>query len=203
MKPPLSLAGRLVAGPALENARDRPRPMAGPWSAMETSLSPTLPVPRLVFSAACPSLIRGRVSRRHIPGVIRPGRRALRCGSWLPRPSGPTPGAVSSRHILDVICSALPGEAITGPGTGRHGPFGRIDVLNSPNGRWCLSRACSPSARAALIIAGDHIDHALTAHPAGAEARGEDPAGQEGVAMQVPMTVQPPAAGPPRWVVRT
>jgi hypothetical protein len=28
----------------------------------------------------------------------------------------------------------LPGEAITGPGTGRHGPFGRIDVLNSPNG---------------------------------------------------------------------
>ena len=95
-----------------------------------------------------------------------------------------------------VICSALPGEAITGPGTGRHGPFGRIDVLNSPNGRYCLSRACSRSARAALIIAGDHIDHALTAHPAGAKARGEDPAGQEGVAMQVPMTGAAVLTGP-------
>ena len=35
-----------------------------------------------------------------------------------------------------------PGKAITGPGTRHHDPFGRIDVLKSPNGPWCLSRAC-------------------------------------------------------------
>jgi hypothetical protein len=31
----------------------------------------------------------------------------------------------------------------------------------------------------ALIIAGNHIDHAVTAHPSGAEADGEDPPDQE------------------------
>ena len=45
---------------------------------------------------------------------------------------------MSSRHIPGAICSALPEErpgrtvaskAITDPGTGHHGPFGRIDVL--------------------------------------------------------------------------
>jgi len=69
-----------------------------------------------------------------------------------------TPGGMTSRHILDVICSLCregcqfapsPGEAIIGPGTTHHGPFGRIEVLNSLNGRWCLSRACllAPGAR--------------------------------------------------------
>jgi len=59
----------------------------------------------------------------------------------------PETGRVSSHHIPGVICSALPEErpgctvaskAITDPGTGHHGPFGRIDVLKGPDGRWCL-----------------------------------------------------------------
>jgi hypothetical protein len=53
----------------------------------------------------------------------------------------------------------------------------------------------------ALITARNHIDHAVTAHPAGAEAV------RIGLirraSMQVPMTVQPPADDSPLWVVRT
>jgi hypothetical protein len=60
-----------------------------------------------------------------------------RCDSLGPAVE-PETGRVSSRHIPGAICSALPEErpgrtvaskAITDPGTGHHGPFGRIDVL--------------------------------------------------------------------------
>jgi hypothetical protein len=36
----------------------------------------------------------------------------------------------------------LPEEAVTGTGTTRHWPFGKIEILYLPNGPWCLPPAC-------------------------------------------------------------
>jgi hypothetical protein len=52
-----------------------------------------------------------------------------------------------------------------------------------------------PSAAPRWSSAADHPDRALTAHPASAEARGEDLPDQVEAPMQVPMTVRLPS----RW----
>jgi len=52
-----------------------------------------------------------------------------------------------------------------------------------------------PSAAPRWSSAADHPDRALTAHPADAEARGDDSPDQVEAPMQVPMTVQPLAGG--------
>jgi len=84
-----------------------------------------------------------------------------------------------------------PGKAITGPGSGHHGPFGKIDVLNSPNGPWCLSPATVFSRLA-------RRQPGRSAHDAQGEPRGAPALDEPGDLMPVDVTARPqPAARDP------
>jgi hypothetical protein len=103
---------------------------------------------------------------------------------------GPDTGRGAQSSHPGVICCAWPGGAagshrrragpITGPAAGHHGPFGRIDLLKGPNGRWCPSRA-------RLLLSGP-ARPGRSAHDAHGESRGAAGLDEPGELMLVDVT---------------